>query len=44
MARNLRIRHFEPVHGDSFDDYFRINVGTPADNDLLCAHLAEVLA
>lgn len=44
LARNIRIRQFEPVEGDRFDAYFRINVGTPEENALLCAHLAEVLA
>ncbi len=42
-TRGVIIKVFEPVNGETFDPYFRITVGVPAENEFLVAQLAEVL-
>jgi len=41
--RGVLIKIFEPILGETFDPYFRITVGVPAENEFLVAQLAEVL-
>jgi histidinol-phosphate aminotransferase len=41
--RGVIIKVFEPILGETFDPYFRITVGVPAENEFLIAQLAEVL-
>lgn len=41
--RGVIIKVFEPILGETFDPYFRITVGVPAENEFLVAQLGEVL-
>lgn len=43
VQRGVIIKVFEPLAGETFDPYFRITVGVPAENEYLLAALAEVL-
>ncbi len=42
--RKILIKTFEPVNGYSFDPYFRITIGVPAENEFLLSQMAEILA
>jgi histidinol-phosphate aminotransferase len=41
--RKIKIKTFEPSNGHSYDAYFRITVGLPAENAFLLAQMAEIL-
>jgi histidinol-phosphate aminotransferase len=41
--RKIKIKTFEPTNGHSYDAYFRITVGLPAENEFLLANMAEIL-
>ena len=44
LARGIRIRHFEPVGEEHFDEYFRLTLGLEHENRRLCRLLGEFLA
>ena len=41
--RGIAIKTFEPGIGQSYDAYFRLTIGLPAENEFLLAQMAEVL-
>jgi histidinol-phosphate aminotransferase len=41
--RGVLIKTFEPSNGQSYDAYFRLTIGLPAENEFLLAQMAEVL-
>ncbi|MFV8755419.1 pyridoxal phosphate-dependent aminotransferase [Nannocystaceae bacterium ST9] len=41
--RGVIIKVFDPINGETFDPYFRITVGVPAENEFLVEQLAEIL-
>jgi histidinol-phosphate aminotransferase len=41
--RDINIKVFEPANGQSYDAYFRLTIGLPAENEFLLAQMAEVL-
>lgn len=41
--RGIAIKIFEPANGHSYDPYFRLTLGLPAENEFLLAQMAEVL-
>ncbi|WP_165703807.1 pyridoxal phosphate-dependent aminotransferase [Enhygromyxa salina] len=41
--RGVAIKVFEPANGQSYDAYFRLTLGLPAENEFLLAQIAEVL-
>ena len=43
MRRGLRIKIFEPVLDEIFDDYFRITVGLAEENQILLEQLQDIL-
>ena len=42
--RQIAIKIFEPANGQTYDPYFRLTLGTPAENEFLLANMAEVLS
>lgn len=41
--RGVLIKTFEPVNGETYDAYFRLTMGVPAENEFLVEQLGEVL-
>lgn len=41
--RKVNIKCFEPANGQSYDAYFRLTLGLPAENDFLLAQMRDVL-
>lgn len=41
--RGVLIKAFEPGNGQTYDAYFRLTIGLPAENEFLLAQMAEVL-
>lgn len=41
--RGVAIKVFEPSNGQTYDAYFRLTLGLPAENDFLLAQIADVL-
>ncbi len=41
--RQIGIKAFDPANGQTYDPYFRLTIGLPAENELLLANMAEVL-
>lgn len=41
--RGISIKTFEPAVGQTYDAYFRLTIGLPAENEFLLTQMAEVL-
>lgn len=43
LKRKVKVKIFEPLSGERYDEYFRITIGIPEENQYLLEQLAEVL-